>query len=220
MKKLFIILSVLMIMNFTKEHPIRSQETESYPNLIHAFENTEAKIQKITIHIQFKSPVDADQLQTILNSENEHPIEGTEDLYLQNKNFIVNKMNESNVGSIDINIKENKEITYYQEVKKQFKKENIDFQDLIMITGIYNKEISEKQMKKITNKILKDTGAKFVEGGFIRKSFLSTSAYNPKIATHIITGANKMNLNIALKYNPSEGKTKLILATPLIYGDY
>lgn len=220
MKRLFIILSVLIIITFAKEHSILSLETQSLPKLIHAVENAQAEIQQITIHIQLKSAINADQLQTKLDIEDKHTLEETEVIYLQDKNITFNTGSENNVGSLDIRIKGNKDITRYQELKKQLQKENIYVQDFIMITGTYDKKMSEKQMKKTTNKILKETGSKFVEGGFIRQLFLSTSAYTPQIPTYITAGSNKININVAMKYNPSENETKLIVATPLIYGDY
>ena len=62
--------------------------------------------------------------------------------------------------------------------------------------------------------------AKSAKGQIIEKyaedDTLSFSIYTPYIEEHIYTGNNKMNLNIAVRYNEYENKTYIWIGTPII----
>nr|WP_246169858.1 YwmB family TATA-box binding protein [Alkalibaculum sporogenes] len=210
----------MLFIAITKEQILRSFAKETQVDLLNAFQNTGATIEEIDIHIDFESQIDIEKVNYALKNNNNNLKDTNNNLKDTNRVITLNKINKNDIESVDIKINKIDGLSYYEEVVDQLKDARIESQTFLKLTGTIDEEISESRMIKIAKTIYEDTGAAFVEGGFVRNSFLSTSGYTSSIPTHIKTGGNKININICLKYDHNEKKTKLILATPLIYGDY
>lgn len=115
----------------------------------------------------------------------------------------------------DINRQEN----VYESIRRQFGNEEDTFQISTCITGTYNNKVQIKDAINIANKIVNITDAKRIEE-YIQPNIISVSAYSPNIDRYIFTGNNKMNLNVAMRYNDYEGKTYIWVATPIITTGY
>mgnify|MGYP000995704344 CR=1 FL=1 len=77
--------------------------------------------------------------------------------------------------------------------------------------GYVNLDEKEKEIVQAT----KLTKGQIVEK-YAEDDTLSFSIYTPYIEEHIYTGNNKMNLNIAVRYNEYEDKTYIWIGTPII----
>jgi len=77
---------------------------------------------------------------------------------------------------------------------------------------------SSNKVKKITKTLQVINGNKIE--GIMDESIISISAYSPNIDRFIYTGNNKMNLNIAMRYNEYEGKTYYWIGSPIITIEY
>lgn len=83
------------------------------------------------------------------------------------------------------------------------------------ITGVYAGELAKEEKENIVKDILQFLGAKEIEG-FREENMVSIVGFSPNIQDWISYGGNKVNLNVALRYNSYEDKTYLWMATPLI----
>ncbi|MCX7920960.1 MAG: YwmB family TATA-box binding protein [Clostridia bacterium] len=87
------------------------------------------------------------------------------------------------------------------------------------ITGNYNGQLNYQELNNICRRIFEGVEAKKVEG--IRdKNLISVSAYSPFIEDSIEVKGNKVNLNLAIRYNSYEDKTYIWVATPVITTEY
>jgi len=87
-----------------------------------------------------------------------------------------------------------------------------------MIGTFEGKLESSNKVKKITKTLQVINGNKIE--GIMDESIISISAYSPNIDRFIYTGNNKMNLNIAMRYNEYEGKTYYWIGSPIITIEY
>ncbi|WP_054870758.1 YwmB family TATA-box binding protein [Caloranaerobacter sp. TR13] len=87
------------------------------------------------------------------------------------------------------------------------------------IIGTFNGKLKEDDKIKKVSKALYSINGRKVEG-FFDDSLISISAYSPAIDEFIYTGSNKMNVNIALRYNEYEDKTYIWIGTPIITVGY
>lgn len=95
----------------------------------------------------------------------------------------------------------------------------IDAQVNSCITGSFEGKLTDKQMNEVSKAIFKGAGARKVEG--IRdRNLISVSAYSPVINDYIKVDDNKVNLNLAIRYNAVEDRTYIWLATPVISTEY
>ncbi|WP_427337923.1 YwmB family TATA-box binding protein [Caloranaerobacter sp. DY30410] len=83
------------------------------------------------------------------------------------------------------------------------------------IIGTFDGKLNEDEKIKKVSKALSSINGRKVEG-FFNDSLVSISAYSPAIDEFIYTGNNKMNVNIALRYNEYEDKTYIWIGTPII----
>lgn len=83
------------------------------------------------------------------------------------------------------------------------------------IVGTFNDDL---KLNERTNMILKEV--KKYKGRIIEKyndqEVLSFSIFTPYIEDYIYTGSNKMNLNIAIRYDEEENKSYIWIGTPII----
>ncbi len=224
MKKTILILSLITCISFTIGSTFYPFQKDDEKVLEKGFEATGAHLDSIEIHIDFKTPEDIEKIKSTLNIAKDQTssieMAHKEISYIGEQKNVFHKIEDDKVTSVDIIIKDKKNVTLYSETKQKLKKANIESQNFLMYKGSYDGQITEQEMKRVTIKTLQATNTAFVEGGFIRENFQTTSGYNKAIKDHITTGRNKVNLNIAIKYNGDEDKTYVILGTPLIYGDY
>jgi hypothetical protein len=100
-----------------------------------------------------------------------------------------------------------------------FKKHNITPKINSCITGNYEGKLDYTQMNDICKKVFNEAAARKVEG-MRDGNFISISAYSPVINNYIRVEQNKVNLNVAIRYNSYEDKTYIWLATPVITTEY
>ncbi len=87
------------------------------------------------------------------------------------------------------------------------------------ITGSFEGKLSQEEMDDICRMIFKGADAMKIDG--IKDSnLISVTAYSPSIRSYIKVRDNRVNLNIAIRYNSYEDKTYLWLATPVITTEY
>jgi len=87
------------------------------------------------------------------------------------------------------------------------------------IIGSFEDEISRDQMIEIINSILEEIGAKEVERA-VCDGMISISGYTPRIGEHLKIGENRVNINIAMRYNSYERKTYIWIGSPVISLEY
>ena len=105
------------------------------------------------------------------------------------------------------------------EVIHALKKFNIDAKVNSCITGNFEGKMDKQQMNNICSNVFKEVGAKKVEG-IKDGNLISVSAYSPSISGFTKVEENRINLNIALRYNSYEDKTYIWLGTPVITTEY
>lgn len=130
---------------------------------------------------------------------------------------------EDGKGYITINIQENLEdIRLYetrQNISSALKKLGIEASVNTCLRGVVKGKLEEDRLEALNSLVLKTAGAKKVDA--IRDGDLSSiSAYSPLMGTYLKVGGNRVNLNFAARYSPSEDETYLWLATPVITTEY
>jgi len=95
----------------------------------------------------------------------------------------------------------------------------LDYDMNITVVGRYKGKIDKKQQSEYSDKILKSMKAKKVDS-FETDNIYSVYGYTGYIKDFIIQGKNKVNVNIAMRYNDYEDKTYLYISTPIITADY
>ncbi len=98
-------------------------------------------------------------------------------------------------------------------------KYGIDAQVNSCITGSFEGKLTDKQMNDVSKAIFKGAEARKVEG-IRERNLISVSAYSPIINDYIKVDDNKVNLNLAIRYNAIEDRTYIWLATPVISTEY
>lgn len=83
------------------------------------------------------------------------------------------------------------------------------------VIGTFDGYVDLKENEKKVVEAAKMVKGKIVEE-YKEDSLLSFSIFTPYIEEYIYTGSNKMNLNIALRYNEYEDKTYIWIGTPII----
>lgn len=106
-----------------------------------------------------------------------------------------------------------------REVERLYQAYNIVPEVNICITGCYDGKLDEKKINNVCNVIIREAGAKKIEG-ISETNLFSVSAYSPVIKNYIMVNKSRINLNLALRYNSYEEKTYIWLATPIINSEY
>ena len=224
MKKTILLLSLITCISFTIGSAFYPFQRNEEKVLLEGIEATGAHLDSIEVHIDLKTPIDIDEIKTILNIDKDQTtsiqMPHKEICYVGEQKSVFHKIEENLVTSVDFILKDKKDIDLYKKIKKTLTKSNTKSQIFLMYKGSFDRDITEQEMKVITARALQETNTDFVEGGFIRENFQTTSGYNKTIQNHITTGGNKVNMNIAIKCNADEDRAYVIVGTPLIYGDY
>ncbi|MGI6777397.1 MAG: YwmB family TATA-box binding protein [Acetivibrionales bacterium] len=106
-----------------------------------------------------------------------------------------------------------------KEVMQALKKFNIDAKVSSCITGNFEGRMDKQQLNDICRNVFEEVGAKKIED-IKDGNLISVSAYSPSIPRFVEVNENRINLNIALRYNSYEDKTYIWLATPVITTEY
>ncbi|WP_425446165.1 YwmB family TATA-box binding protein [Dethiothermospora halolimnae] len=106
-----------------------------------------------------------------------------------------------------------------RKIKKISKKFNINTQITTCIIGTFKGKLNSIEKFTSLSKSLNIINGEKVEG-VLKSNLTSISAYSPNISKHIYTGNNKMNINIAMRYNKYEDKTYIWIGTPIIRKEY
>ncbi len=96
---------------------------------------------------------------------------------------------------------------------------NLDFKDNLSLTGYINGKLDSNELNNTFRKVFNSAGAKKVEG-IKDNNLISLSAYSPNVKNFISVNGNRVNLNVAIRYNSYEDKTYIWLATPVITKEY
>jgi hypothetical protein len=80
-------------------------------------------------------------------------------------------------------------------------------------------KISVADMSSLARELLRGAQAREVEG-MTGDNLVSITGYTPLVEEYLLLGHEKINLNIALRYDQHEGLTTLRLGVPLISGGY
>jgi len=106
-----------------------------------------------------------------------------------------------------------------EEILNVLDKYGISPQINMSIYGKIDGKIDSGKTGKLLDQILRAGSAKKVEGVY-DNNFISITAYTNKIKDFILVNNKKVNLNLAMRYNPNENYTYIWLATPLILTSY
>jgi len=87
------------------------------------------------------------------------------------------------------------------------------------IVGSYAERVPQDDIEAIIGSILQSAGASEVERA-VYDGFVSISAYTPDIGRYVEMGENRVNLNVAMRYNSFEGRTYIWLGSPVISLEY
>lgn len=104
-------------------------------------------------------------------------------------------------------------------VKGIFKGYNRPVEITTNLIGSFDGEFNEKVAKSNILKILHRINGKIIDE-YKDYSLISYTAYTDLIEKNILTGDDKINLNIALRYNKYDNKTLIWIGTPLIASGY
>lgn len=87
------------------------------------------------------------------------------------------------------------------------------------IVGSYEGRMDGEQMIEVIGSILEKVEAREIERTEY-DGMISVSAYTPLIGEYLEVGENRININIAMRYNSFEGKTYIWLGSPVITLEY
>ena len=83
------------------------------------------------------------------------------------------------------------------------------------LVGTFEGNLEETQRDEVLKPLMKSLEVKEVEG-YKEGNIISIAGYSEKIKEWINYGGNRVNINVAMRYNDYENKTFLWVATPLI----
>lgn len=106
-----------------------------------------------------------------------------------------------------------------EQIDNIFKKLSLDTNVSITMAGSYDGNLDYSKKKHITSEIMNLLDAKVYED-YNTDRVYSVVGYTKKIKEYIYSQRQKININLALRYNEYENKTYLYLATPLITTEY
>jgi hypothetical protein len=88
-----------------------------------------------------------------------------------------------------------------------------------LIQGKYDGKLSISEMKNISTKVFKDSGASFVKGIDDGK-MMSMYGFVPGFQDIVETFDKRVNLNIAMRYSKADGCTYIWIGSPIILEEY
>ncbi len=104
-------------------------------------------------------------------------------------------------------------------MSKTLMQQNIKPKITTCIVGAYDGQLEDKHKKEILKKITSLTQSKEVES-LVNKEITSYSLYSKNIDNYIYSGTNKINLNIAIRYDEYRDESYIFIASPIITMGY
>ncbi len=98
-------------------------------------------------------------------------------------------------------------------------KQNIKTDNTSCIIGTYKGELKGQYKMGIIESLIHSTKSKEVES-LVDENMMSYSLYSNHIDDYIYSGRNKVNLNIAIRYNEYKDETYIFIASPIITMGY
>lgn len=223
LKKIFYLSFILFLVLSINENTITSMDKDFNSQVEEAFKNSDAEFLNSKVIIVMKSDVLVRKIKPLLNISTSE-FEYTNKSIIHREKGKVVKLNikgKEYVDTVEVNFDSIKEaLKFRHQLSEEFEQNKFIADFILMIKGKYDYKIKQSNMQKITENILGDLDCQFVEGGYVNNQLLSISAYTSQCSEFITTGGHKININVAVKYNIIEKRTELIIATPVIYGDY
>ena len=125
--------------------------------------------------------------------------------------------------SIFIDINENNDYKRTVEITSKLSealgKQNIKPKITTCIVGAYDGQLEDKYKKEILKKIINVTQGRKIES-LVNDDLTSYSLYSKNIENYIYSGTDKMNLNIAIRYDEYRNQTYIFIASPIITMGY
>ncbi|NLL81743.1 MAG: YwmB family TATA-box binding protein [Tissierellia bacterium] len=135
----------------------------------------------------------------------------------------LNVENEKSETYLYINLINNKQDNEINDiiltVKSLFNKYEKNVEISTCIIGGINGKLSGEYVKNIFPKLLHNINGKIVDV-YEDNELISYTAYTDKIEEYILAGEDRINLNIALRYNEYDNKTLIWIGTPIITSGY
>lgn len=135
----------------------------------------------------------------------------------------LDKKNDENLTTIFIDINESKDYEEIEEITSKISKTlelyDIEARNTSCIVGVYEGKLGSEYKNEIIKDLTKQTDSKQVEN-LIEEELISYSLYSKYIKDYIYTGNNKMNLNIAIRYDEYRDQTNIFIASPIITTGY
>ena len=122
---------------------------------------------------------------------------------------------------IDVSESENYEIIeeITSKLSKLVEEYGIEAKNTSCIVGVYEGKLGSEYKNEIIEGFTKQTDSKNIEN-LIEDELVSYSLYSKHIKDYIYTGNNKMNLNIAIRYDEYRDQTNILIASPIITTGY
>ncbi|MDI6600460.1 MAG: YwmB family TATA-box binding protein [Thermoanaerobacteraceae bacterium] len=125
--------------------------------------------------------------------------------------LIVNYYNNDNSEDLD---------SIYTKVEDCFKELNVKKPQIsVILTGHFDKKLAEKDMEEIMGSIMSYLDASYQKNE-LYDNMLTMTGYSEKLSEYIQLGSEKINVDLAMRYSDTDGKTYLWLGTPVITTDY
>lgn len=131
--------------------------------------------------------------------------------------------NNKNQTSIFLDLKTDEDCENIEDITSKISKileeQKIKLKTNTCIIGAYEGQLESEYKLAIVKKIINLSNARQIET-LVNDDFLSYSLYTDNIEDYIYTGRNKINLNIAIRYDEYRDQTNIFLASPIITMGY
>lgn len=212
--------SIIDILNKSKFKPI-----EANINTYAILNNPLINLQQLKSYFKFveaKIGIVADN--DLITIDDKQNLEIKQSYKTQNVKLTINlkTINSANTYLIvDTTIYNNYNNTILAKAKLEniFKALNLDSNTNLSITGYYEGNLDYEQKKSVAANIMTKAEAKFKQD-YVTDRIYSVIGYTKLINEYIYKERQKININLALRYNNYENRTYLYLATPIITTEY
>lgn len=104
-------------------------------------------------------------------------------------------------------------------ISKVLKEDNIKADNASCIIGTYKGQLEDEHKMRIIAELVSSTKSEEVES-LVEDSVMSYSLFSKNIDDYIYSGKNRVNLNIAIRYNEYKDETYIFIASPIITMGY
>lgn len=135
----------------------------------------------------------------------------------------LDKKDEKGETTIFIDINENEDYKNIEEIRRivseTLEKQKIKPKITSCIIGSYEGQLKGEHKMEIVKKLTSLTDARVIEN-IANNELISYSLYSKHIDNYIYSGTNKINLNIAIRYDEYRDRTNIFIASPIITTGY